>query len=308
MPNWPAAAIGWMPRCRSRLQLVLQGDDRLRVPAEGRPLGVEVLERAEADDRGHDPVDPARPDRVGDERVVGDVAEGVEERLRGRRRGQGRRGVTGTSVACGHELRDHAGDQRAVAVERAPGRRCRGRFGQHVGARAPPCPGAAASSASMPESTTATAESLPLEGHAEDPQVVQADQAAGGRAGQAQHRLELPDAVVVGRVEGRAVGREGDAQARLGEGCPSRSWPEVLKPSAKTVTVPSGMTRTIRPPRLPPRQRGRSGRRSSGRAAARPGPGPGPAGRASRWSPRPPAGRPARPGREARSVTKTLPA
>ena len=55
---------------------------------------------------------------------------------------------------------------------------------------------------------------LAVVGDAQGPQVVQADDRAGGRAGQAGGGLELPDPVVVGGVEGGAVGREGDAQAR----------------------------------------------------------------------------------------------
>ena len=74
---------------------------------------------------------------------------------------------------------------------------------------------------------------------------------AGGRVGQVGDGLELPDAVVVGGVEGRAVGRERDAQAdwrKLVE-----SWsPEVWKSSAKIVTTPFGVIRMIRPPMLLP--------------------------------------------------------
>ena len=78
---------------------------------------------------------------------------------------------------------------------------------------------------------------LAVVGHAQRPQVVQADQGAGGRAGQAGRGLELPDAVVVRRVEGRAVGREGDAEARVDEALAS-CRPEVSKPSANALTTP----------------------------------------------------------------------
>ena len=53
--------------------------------------------------------------------------------------------------------------------------------------------------------------------HAQAAQVVQADNRAGAGTCEAEHALELPDTVVVGGVQGRAIGREADAQGRFDE-------------------------------------------------------------------------------------------
>ena len=69
--------------------------------------------------------------------------------------------------------------------------------------------------ASTPVSTTATALFCAVVGHAERAQVVQADQGAARRVGQVGRGLELPDALVVRGVQGRAVRREADGELEL---------------------------------------------------------------------------------------------
>ena len=77
-------------------------------------------------------------------------------------------------------------------------------------------------------------------GNGQGPKVVQADQGAARRVGQAGGGLELPDAVSVRRIEGRAVRREGDGELGVDEGAERRLLPEVLNPAANVFMTPCG--------------------------------------------------------------------